>query len=116
MAETVLLLVVGSILLIIIFSIFGWVNKKKRRLISEDLRINSHENKALRAIYEQCKKTGAIADDVLLAKLGWKRTQLEIVLDSLKLKKIININRVGDITLTDFGKTYLETEFLPKNP
>lgn len=108
MAEAVLLLVIGAIFLIIVFSIFSWFNNKKQKLIIEDGQTTPNDSKALRIIYEQCKKTGAIADDVLLAKLDWRPKQLDVVLGSLKLKLMIEVDSSGDITLTDFGKAYCE--------
>jgi predicted oxidoreductase len=107
MAEAVLLLVIGGIFLILVIGFITWLNRRTKK-VCEDGQAEPNEAKALKAIYEQCKKTGAIADDVLLATLDWRPKQLEIVLGTLKLKRMIEVNMDGDITLTDFGKNYCE--------
>lgn len=108
MAEAVLLLVIGGIFLVIIIGIITWANKKKEKAICEDGQCNNNEATALRKIYSQCKKTGAIADDVLLADLDWRPKQFEVLIGTLKLKRMIEVDHSGDIKLTDFGKNYCE--------
>lgn len=108
MAEAVLLLVIGGIFLVAVLGIWTWANNKKNKAVCEDGQVMPNEAIALKKIYAQVKKTGAIASDVLLADLDWRPKQFDVMIGTLKLKRMIDVDVSGDIQLTEFGKNYCE--------